>query len=336
MRALRTQPKDKTLRRLAIASMPDPTPASGELLVRQISSSLNPVDLETATGAGIAQVLGIPAPLTPGVDVAGEVVAVGPNVTRFAVGDRVLAYTGVPNPRAFAEFVIADQAWAAAWPDTVPDQAAGFLPLVGSTAALAVRLMQLGPDSRVLVLGGAGSVGHLALQLAARTGASVDTTASTHDTEYLQSLGAATVMDYATVDHARQGRVYDALLDTQGGKVLSAALQAVKPGALVVSLKSVPPLDALHAAGIEPRGFLRVMLPLVAGRSRKAVTRAGAVLEPIVTSPDGAHLAELASLVGSGHLTVTTGSAVAFDDLPRTMAAAAGRHTSGRKPVIVF
>ncbi|MDE3010984.1 MAG: zinc-binding alcohol dehydrogenase family protein [Pseudomonadota bacterium] len=203
---------------LTVSDVPMPQPGAGEILVRNRAVALNPFD-------GIVQTLGslvtpwLRYPAILGSDVSGEVVAVGPSVSRFKPGDRVLGLAlGIDKlanraaEGAFQNHVILRQEAATVLPDSVSFEQAAVLPLAIATAACGLFLEdQLGlrtpcveapmPTGKtVLIWGGSSSVGSAAIQLATAAGYEVVTTASPRNFDYVLGLGASRVFDYNDTD----------------------------------------------------------------------------------------------------------------------------------------
>ncbi|SHK18659.1 NADPH:quinone reductase [Pseudonocardia thermophila] len=257
------------------ARRPIPQPAPTEVLVRVRAAAINPVDWKTRSGSGMAGVLG-PAPWVLGWDVAGEVVAVGFGVTRFAVGDRVLGMPHFPREAGgYGEYVAAPSLQFARIPDGVDDAAAAGLPLAGLTALQSFRAAGLEKGQRVLVHAAAGGVGHLAVQLAKARGAYVIGTASAAKHAFVEELGADEVIDYRERPFEEQVRDVDIVLDTIGGTNTRRSARVLRPGGVLVD---IPGGDVPDDAAV------RVIRPLV--------------------EPDGAGLDELVALMATGELRV--------------------------------
>jgi NADPH:quinone reductase len=207
---------------------PDPVPGDTELLVAVRAAGINAADLAQRLGFYPAPP-GAPADI-PGMELAGEVVAVGAQVTRFSAGDRVMALVG---GGAQATMATVDEAHALAVPDGIDWAAAGGFPEAYSTAFDALWSQgQLQVGERVLVTGAAGGVGTAAVQLAAATGARV--VASVRDPARhaaIEALGAAVAIEPGDV--ANHGP-YDVLLELVGAPSLAAALPSLATGARVI------------------------------------------------------------------------------------------------------
>jgi NADPH2:quinone reductase len=185
---------------LEVEDVNRPEPDEGEVLVDVEAAGVNPVDTYFREGSYAPGDL----PWIPGSDVAGTVTAVGEDVTGFSAGDRVFG-TGLGNqlPGTCAEYVAAPTEMLAHLPDSVDFETGAATALVGVTAwQTLVEACSLRPADTCLIHGGSGGVGYVAVQLAAATGATVTTTASTGYHERLHELGADEVLDYRRDDLA--------------------------------------------------------------------------------------------------------------------------------------
>lgn len=213
---------------VVVADHPDPEPGTGEVLIRVSAAGLNGADLLQRRGVYPAPP-GSP-PDIPGLEFAGEVVALGPGATRFAVGDRAMAITGGGGQ---AELCVVHERQAMPVPEAVDDVAAGGLPEVFTTAHDAIFTQAaLRVGERLLVSGAAGGVGTAAIQIAAAAGAHV--TASVRNTDLhdaVRALGASVVLEPGATPDAGP---YDVLLELVGGPDLDANFGALATGGRVV------------------------------------------------------------------------------------------------------
>jgi NADPH:quinone reductase-like Zn-dependent oxidoreductase len=199
---------------LRLAERPDPSPAPDEVVVRIRATDVNPTDVTLRAGRH-AMAARLDPPFVPGWDLAGEVTAVGSEVSGYAPGDRVVGM--IPFGRiggrvgAYAQAAAVDPAWLAPLASEIDDPTAATLPLNALTARQALDLIALPPESTLLVTGASGAVGGFAVQLAARDGYRVLAQASHEDEEWVASLGATEVLPRST-DLATIGPV-DAVLD---------------------------------------------------------------------------------------------------------------------------
>nr|UXE46251.1 L-threonine 3-dehydrogenase [uncultured bacterium] len=207
-----------------------PTPANDEVLIRVRTASLNPVDWRLMRGGPllVRMLFSSRAPKIkqPGVDVAGEVEAVGKEVTQFKPGDAVFGLCR----GAFSEYACAHPSKLALKPAQVSFEQAASIPVAALTALQGLRDKgQLQPGQEVLVNGASGGVGTFAVQLAKHLGARVTAVCSTQNLEMVRSLGADEVIDYTRQDFTRNGRRYDVILDCVGNHSAWACRRALNP-----------------------------------------------------------------------------------------------------------
>jgi NADPH2:quinone reductase len=258
-----------------IASLATPTPQAGEVLVRIAASGTNPLDLKIR--AGQAAHARHPLPAILGIDLAGTVEAVGPGVTAFRPGDEVYGMTGGVGgvQGSLAQFAAVDADLIAAKPANLSMREAASLPLVAITAWEGlVDRAAVHAGQKVLVQGGAGGVGQIALQLARAFGAETFGSASASHRAFLERLGAKTI-DYreeaveSYVARHTDGRGFDIVYDTVGGATLDASFAAVRRFGHVVSAlgwgtHALAPLS--FRAGTYSGVF--TLLPLLTGEGR--------------------------------------------------------------------
>lgn len=245
---------------LVLGTAPVPEPLPTEIRVRVAAAGVNPVDWKTRSGSGVSAVLGAP-PFTVGWDVAGTVDAVGPGVTRFAVGDTVFGMPWFPRQAAaYADFVTAPSRHFAHRPAGLGEVAAAALPLAGLTAWQSlVDIAAVQPGQRVLVHAAAGGVGHLAVQIAKARGAYVLGTASSGKHDLLHDLGIDEAIDYRREVFEKVVEPVDVVYDLIGGDVSLRSLDVLHPDGLMICLPSAAAADALAAArerGLRATGMM--------------------------------------------------------------------------------
>ncbi|NTX17371.1 NADP-dependent oxidoreductase [Myxococcus sp. CA056] len=217
-----------------------PAPGPGELLVRVRAASVNPLDFKMRDGA-VKVLLHYSFPLILGNDLAGDIVSVGPGVTRFKEGDAIYARLDKDRIGAFAEYALVRESAAAAKPARIDYVQAASLPLVGLTSWQAlIDIANVQAGQKVLIHAGSGGVGTFAIQLGKHLGAEITTTASPKNHALVKSLGAARVIDYKTTRFEEVVKDQDVIFDTQGGETLLRSFKAVKSGGVVVTVGGRP------------------------------------------------------------------------------------------------
>jgi NADPH2:quinone reductase len=261
---------------LELSTLARPQALAGEVLVRIHASGLNPLD--TKIRAGAAAHARHPVPLVLGIDMAGVVHSVGPGVTQFRAGDAVYGMSGGVGgiQGSLAQFAAVDARLLALKPANLSMRQAAALPLGFITAYQGlVDRAQLQAGQTVLVQGGAGGVGHLAVQLARALGAQVYATASAQDAGRLAQWGAIPIDYHARtveqyVQELTDGDGFDLVVDTVGGATLDASFAAVKRFGRVVSAlgwgtHALAPLSFREAT----YSGIFTLAPLLSGRHRE-------------------------------------------------------------------
>ncbi|GAA3904534.1 MULTISPECIES: NADP-dependent oxidoreductase [Streptomyces] len=212
-----------------------PEPGVGEVRVRIAAAGVNPTDWKHRDGT-IPYDHGLP--VTPGWDVSGTVDKVGPGVTIFDEGDEVFGMLPYPyQPGGYAAYATGPARAFAAKPESIDFTQAAALPLASLTAWQALNdTARLTRGQHVLIQGGAGGVGHLAVQIARHLGAEVTATASAADADFVRSLGAAHVVDYRTTTISDVLTDADAALVPFTGQTRLDSLRSVRRGGVLVSL----------------------------------------------------------------------------------------------------
>src|SRR5437773_6049774 len=218
-----------------------PTAGDNEVLIKVRAAAVNPLDLLfRGTSYMVRMITGLRKPKDTrlGVDMAGQVEAVGRNVTQFKLGDAVFGTC----KGAFAEYVCASESAVVVKPDNVTFEQAASVPIAALTALQGLRLGGLGDKGqiqakhKVLINGASGGVGTFAVQIAKSFGADVTGVCSTRNVEMVRSIGAKQVIDYTREDFTKSGQRYDLILDCVGNHSLLAHRRALNPnGACVVA-----------------------------------------------------------------------------------------------------
>ena len=291
---------------LGIAEVERPQPLPSEVLVRVVAVGVNPVDASIRSGAW--PLLGNP-PFVLGWDISGVVEQTGAGVTRFRPGDEVY---GMPYfPRAvggYAEFVVASSRHLAYKPTRLNHRHSAALPLAGLTAWQGlVDAAQLQEGQRVLIHGGGGGVGHLAVQIAKARGAHVFATASRSKRDFVVGLGADEVLDYQAVDFASEVHDLDVVFDLVGGEYGERSLPTLRSGGILVT--AADPMNQDLAA---------------------KANEAGVRFAGIMVEPDHGALDALADLVDDGRLHVHLDRSFAFDEIAEAHRYLESGHMTGK------
>jgi alcohol dehydrogenase len=265
---------------LAINDTSSPTPANGFVLVDIKSASINPFDYKLREGY-MKEMIPLTLPYTIGGDFSGVVSQVGEGVTELKAGDEVFGSAGVAGggSGSFAEQAVTKAGSVAKKPTSVSFDEAAALPLVGSSAVQALEEhIKLQKGQKILIHGGAGGIGHVAIQIAKAIGAHVITTVSSNDVEFVKQLGADEVIDYKTQKFEEIVKDVDAVFDTVGGETTNTSINVIKSGGVLVTMAGQPDEDLAKQKGIT------------------AISQ--------FTQTNTAHLSRVAELVDSGKLKV--------------------------------
>mgnify|MGYP001566084636 FL=1 len=235
---------------------PKPSPAKSQVLAEVYATSINPIDWKVRAGY-LKEMVPLQFPATLGGDFAGVICEVGEGVGNFKVGDEVYGQGGILNggSGSFAEFVAANVGKVAVKPKSADFIEAGALPLAGVSALQALEdHIHLAKGQKILIHGGAGGIGHFAVQLAKSQGAYVATTVSTRDMEFTKSLGADEVIDYESEAFDEKLTDFDAVFDTVGGETTDKSFKVLKKGGIIVSMVGQPNEELAQKYGVSALG----------------------------------------------------------------------------------
>lgn len=226
-------------------------PAEG-LLVQVYAAGVNPVDWKIREGY-LKKMVPLQFPATLGGDFSGVVIDVGDGVADFNPGDEVYGQAIIVGggSGSFAEFATTNAGSAAQKPKTVSHTEAAALPLAGVSALQALtEHMQLSGGHKILIHGGAGGIGTMAIQLAKHLGAEVATTATAAEKHYVQQLGAAEIIDYQNQRFEDVVKDFDAVFDTVGGETYERSFRVLKRGGIIVSMVEQTRGDLMERYGV--------------------------------------------------------------------------------------
>ncbi len=293
---------------LKIETFKVPTPKPGEVLVKVYFAGVNPIDVKTRAGLGwAAEQNKQNLPWTPGYDISGKVVSVGDGATLFSENDNVAGLIGFPIiAGGYSQYVCVPETELSLVPDAVMLEAAAALPIAGETAAQAINQVEVKAGERVLILAGAGGVGHIAIQLAVAAQAEVYTTCSEGNLDYLATLGAHAI-NYQFSPVSERLSDVDVLIDLVGGDAALDALKCLKDAARVVTVPTITKdiiCDKANTLGFEAKGML--------------------------VSPDPEQLDALLYMVSVGLLKVDFQPAISFKQVEKAHEQLETGHTRGK------
>jgi len=236
-------------------STSEPTVSSGKVLVIIKAAGVNPADWKIREG-GMQQLISLQFPSILGIDFSGVIKQVGEGISPsdFKQGDEVYGQAGVINggSGAFAEMALANTESIANKPKRLSHAEAAGLPLVGVSAWQAlVENIGLSKGQKILIHGGAGGIGSIAIQLAKYLGADVATTVSINDKQFVQELGADQVIDYKTQTFEDLLHDYDAVFDTVGDETYRRSFKVIKKGGVIVSMLDQPDSELMNQYGVK-------------------------------------------------------------------------------------
>ncbi len=293
---------------LQLWEAPDPVAGPGEVVVDIHAASVNAADYKVRLGSGGYSNLKLPHIL--GRDFSGVVAALGQGVSDFKIGDAVFGVTDQGIEGCYAEKLAIKAAIIAKKPDRLGHAEAAALGLTSLTALWAVEdTAKLRSGETILIQGGAGGVAGFAIQLSKYLGATVVTTASARNHEYVKSLGADRAIDYNAQDFTKVVSDVDVVFDTVGGEVQVRSYDVLKPDGRLVWIAAAP-------AGFQP--------------SRKDVQ----VLRPNVTR-DRAHLERMIELYDKGAVWPPNIVRYNLADAAEAHRVSEGRHLQGKLVLMV-
>ncbi|MES2106086.1 MAG: NADP-dependent oxidoreductase [Pseudomonadota bacterium] len=273
-----------------VAEIQKPQPKQGQVLVQVRAAGVNGIDWKVREG-NVRNAFPLPLPIVLGAELAGVVDAVGPGVSRFQVGDRVMGAMG--GLGAYAEFVTVNAATLSRTPEGLDDLRAAAMPVAAVAAWKSLHHAgAIHPGQRILIHGAAGGLGGYAVQYAKRAGAEVFAIAATADLDYVRSLGADHVIDYQSQRFEEVVRDIDLVLDYVGGEVLDRSWQVLAQNGVIVS--TVSP-DILARTPANRRGLW------------------------FMNKPDPELLEKLAKEIASGTLQSRIGEVISFADIPEAI-----------------
>lgn len=304
----------------------EPRVGRSDVLVRVRAAGVNVLDEKIRLGE-FRQILPHAFPLVLGHDLAGTVIRVGADVRGLKPGDTVYGRPDDQHIGTFAERIAVPESDLAIAPASVDIEAAASLPLVALTAWQAlVERGRVQAGQKVLIHGGAGGVGSLAIQLAKHLGATVATTAGSANAQFVRELGADVVIDYRTEDFEQELSGFDLVLDSIGGENLEKSLRILKPGGRAIGIAGPPDPQFARDAGLNP--VVRLAIRGLSAKVRRQARKLGVSYEFLFMRASGEQLRRITRLVDDGVLQPVVGRVLPFGETPealRLVAAGGGR-----------
>ncbi|WP_027697626.1 NADP-dependent oxidoreductase [Vibrio litoralis] len=270
-----------------------PSPQEGEVLVKVSYAGVNPIDVKTRAGLGwAAQHNKNNLPWTPGYDISGVVLKQGEGSLKFNLNDMVTGFIGFPlRGGGYSQYVCVPESELALVPEDISLKAAAAIPLAGQTAAQALEKAKIQSGETVVILAGAGGVGHIAVQIAVAAKTTVYATCSADNLEYIHSLGA-TGLDYADADCLKNIGHIDVLIDLVGGDTAIQAMSHLHPGSRVITVPTITASSVCEHA------------------SQMGIIGMGMLVEPDVTQ-----LEDLVKLISAGMIKVEIEQVINYQDV---------------------
>jgi NADPH:quinone reductase-like Zn-dependent oxidoreductase len=280
---------------LHLEQAPTPEPQDGQVLVRVRAASVNPIDWKIRSGArptDLPKILGNDVSGTIEVSRAGE----------LSEGEEVFGFAASGG---YAEYTLSAPGVLARKPAGVTHEQAAAIPVAGLTAWQALfDHGGLESGQRALIVGAAGGVGHLAVQLAKRAGAHVIGTGSSRNRDFVLGLGADEYVDYTQQDIREAVSDVDVALDAVGGETTETLVPVMREGAVLVTIAAAPPEDAARKRGVRA--------------------------ELLMMSPDPDQLAQIAGLVAEGEVRVEISALLSLAEVQRAHELIESGHTRGK------
>lgn len=212
-----------------------PSPGAHEILIDVRASAVNPIDWKLRAGH-LRWMIPVRLPFVPGRDFAGVVLECGRRATGVAPGDRVFGLAPLRGPGSHADRLALSETLVALAPANCSLAEAAALPLVGLTAIQAVEAAHLRAGERVLVQGGGGAVGALAIQYARHLGAEVATTVGARNLDYVRELGVDLAIDHGAERFEDRVKQLDVVIDCVGGEIEKRSFEVLAPGGRLISV----------------------------------------------------------------------------------------------------
>lgn len=296
---------------LQLTEVAVPTPKDHEVLVEVHAAGLNPLDAKIRNGE-FKLILPYKPPFILGHELAGVVTQVGAHVTKFRVGDEVYARPSDFHIGTLAKYIAVHEDDAALKPKNLTMQEAASIPLVGLTAWQAlIDKANLKNGQDVFIQAGSGGVGTFAIQLAKYLGATVATTTSAANADWVKKLGADRVIDYRSEDFEKVLKDYDVVLHSQNNQALEKSLRILKTGGHLVSISGPP--DPNFATELALAWPLKMIMAALSHRARALACKLKVNFAFLFMKANGKQLAEITKLLESRAIRPVVDRVFSFD-----------------------
>lgn len=313
---------------LKLVEISDPDIQENDVLIQVHAASINQLDIKLKSGE-FKLLLPYKFPLILGHDVAGIVMKVGSEVSRFKVGDEVFARPADFRIGTFAGYIAVNESEVSLKPKNVSMEEAASFPLVALTVWQAfVEKAKLKNGQKVFIQAGSGGVGTIAIQLAKHLGATVATTTSADNFELVKSLGADIVIDYKTQDFETILNAYDLVLNTQDEKTLEKSLRILKSGGKVISISGPP--DTAYAQETGLSWFMKTAISFLSRKVRKQAKKLGVDYSFLFMKANGQQLSEIGKLIEAGVIRPVVDKVFSFEEMNEAMSYVSGGRAKGK------
>ncbi|QBO37120.1 NADP-dependent oxidoreductase [Periweissella cryptocerci] len=305
-----------------------PIVGDNDVLVAIKAASVNPVDFKTRNGM-TKGIMKIAFPMTMGNDFAGEVTAVGAQVTQFKLGDRVYGRPRTTRTGTYAEYIAVNEAELALMPTNLSFEEAASIPLVGLTSYQALtEQLNIQAGDKLFIPSGAGGVGTIAIQIAHLLGARVATTASEKSMATLAPFNPEVVIDYRKQDFSEVLHDYDAIYDTRGGDDLVKSVKILAPHKAVATVAGMPDRKWAQAAKLPLSKQL--MIGAMSRKATQAAKKAQAEYKFFFMRPSGEQLAQLTTWLEAGKIVPVIDRVFDFADAQAALDYVEAGHAHGK------
>lgn len=303
-----------------------PALSENSIMIKVHAASLNPVDYRIRNGDA-KYVLRYSMPLTLGHNFSGVVEAVGSKITQFRVGDSV--YGRTPVTGAFQEYVVVGENDIAKTPKNLTLVESASVPLAGLTAYQGLfDWLQLKEKQSILILGGSGGVGHIAIQLALLANAKVYTTASKAGKAFLQQFGNLEFIDYHKEKFYEVLPQVDAVFDMRGGDELIHSFDIVKAGGKIASITSIP--TPSYAKSANMNWFYQMILRALTVKMHQLSRKKNIVFHSFLTQSNRQELQKITELIESKKLNTSIQKIYPGSEINTAMKEISSGHIKGK------